>query len=175
MLVRVLSPAEAILHIPALSSILIDCVEGGASVSFMAPMTRAKADAFWRGVAEGVAAGHRILLLAELDGEPVGTAQVVTDLPENQPHRADVAKVLVREAARRQGIGHALMLAAEREALAAGRTLLVLDTAAGEAGRLYARTGWTAVGSIPGYALMPDGAPCATTIFYKRLSPDAAS
>jgi GNAT superfamily N-acetyltransferase len=168
--IRGVDAAEARALVPALSAVLLDCVEGGASVSFMAPLTRERADAFWHSVADGVAAGDRILLVAEEDGEVVGTVQVVFAWPENQPHRADVAKMLVRRSARHLGIGARLMRAAEDAARAAGRTLLVLDTVAGSAAdRLYTRLGWTRVGEIPRYALMPDGQPCATTVFYKDL------
>jgi len=151
----------------------MDCVEGGASVSFMTPLTRERADAFWRGVAEGVAAGDRLLLVAEdrSSGDIVGTVQVVLAVPENQSHRGDVAKMLVRRSARRQGLGARLIRAAEEAALTAGKTLLVLDTVTGgDAERLYERLGWTRVGVVPDYALWPDGRPCDTTFFYKRLS-----
>lgn len=169
--VRRLEAGEARSRVAALSDVLIDCVEGGASVSFMLPMTRAKADAFWLGVADGVAAGDRILLVAEsADGALVGTVQVVFAWPENQPHRADVAKMLVHRSARRHGVGAALMRAAEEAARASGRTLLVLDTVTGsDAERLYARLGWQRVGVVPDYALWPDGRPCDTTIFYRDL------
>jgi GNAT superfamily N-acetyltransferase len=156
----------------ALADILIDCVERGASVSFMHPLPREKAEAFWAGVAESVARDERILLVAESAGEIAGTVQVVFAGPENQPHRADVAKMLVHSRARRRGIAAALMRAAEEAALAAGKTLLVLDTVTGgDAERLYARLGWRRVGVIPDFALFPDGRPCATTYFYKALAP----
>jgi len=160
--------------VPQLSAVLLDCVEGGASVSFMAPLTREKADAFWRRVAEGVKAGDRLLLVAEdrVTGDIVGTVQLVLGLPENQPHRADVAKMLVRRSARRQGIGAGLMGAVEEAARAASRTLLVLDTVTdSDAERLYVRLGWTRVGVVPNYALWPDGRPCDATFLYKSLSP----
>jgi GNAT superfamily N-acetyltransferase len=154
----------------ALGDILIDCVEGGASVGFMRPMTREKADAFWRRVAEGVERGQRVVMVAEDAEGIVGTVQVVFDLPENQPHRGDVAKMLVHGRARRRGVGAALLAAVEREARAAGKTVLVLDAVTGgDAERMYARHGWRKVGVIPRYALMPDGAPCATTYFFKAL------
>jgi len=157
-------------EITDLGDVLIDCVEGGASVSFIWPMTREKADTFWRGVAESVARGERAVLIAE-DSEGIAdTVQVIWAAPENQPHRADVAKMLVHRRARRQGLGDALLAAAEAEARTAGKTLLVLDTVTGsDADRLYARGGWHRVGEIPNYALMPDGAPCPTTVFYKAL------
>jgi len=159
-------------EIQGLSDVLIDCVEGGASVSFMLPMSRAKADAFWRNVAASAARGERIVLAAEEPGGPiVGTAQVVLAQPENQPHRGDLAKMLVHRRARRRGIGAALLAAAERSALDAGKTLLVLDTASDDAERLYARSGWQRCGHIPNYALWPDGTPCATTFFFKVLRP----
>lgn len=142
-------------------------------MSFMAPLTRDRADAFWSRVADGVEAGDRILLVAERPGgEVVGTVQVVFAAPENQPHRADVAKMLVRRSARRHGLGARLMQAAEEAARAAGRMLLVLDTVTGsDAERLYQRLGWIRVGVIPDYARWPDGGLCATTFFYKRLAP----
>ena len=158
-------------EIQGLSDVLIDCVEGGASVSFMLPMARPKAEAFWRRMAASVSRGERIVLAAEdAEGTIVGTVQVVLDQPENQPHRGDVAKMLVHRRARRQGLGAALLAAAERSALSAGKTLLVLDTVTGDDGeRLYVRQGWQRCGEIPHYALWPDGRPCPTTIFFKFL------
>jgi GNAT superfamily N-acetyltransferase len=138
-----------------LADVLIDCVAGGASVSFLHPLSRAKAEAFWRGIAAGVARGERALLVAEDEaGAIVGTVQV-----------------LVHRRARRLGLGARLLAAAEAAALAAGKTLLVLDTVSGSDGdRLYARHGWQALGRIENYALWPDGQPCAATIFYKHLT-----
>lgn len=156
--------------IQGLGDVLIDCVEGGASVSFMLPMTRAKADAFWRNAAASVARGERIVLAAEdATGTIIGTATVMLQQPENQPHRGDIAKMLVHRQARQQGVGAALLMAAEESALRAGKTLLVLDTASADAERLYERQGWQRCGVIPDYALLPDGPPCATIIFYKFL------
>jgi ribosomal protein S18 acetylase RimI-like enzyme len=169
----VLSSHEARAQVRALSAVLIDCVEGGASVSFMAPLPQEKANAFWQRVAESVAAGERILLVARdrSDGRIVGTVQVVLGQPENQPHRADISKMLVHRQARRRGLGTALMRAAEDAARTAGKTLLVLDTATGsDAERLYERLGWTKVGIIPNYALWPQGGFCDTTIFYKQIA-----
>ena len=170
--IRILDDAEAWQRAEALGDVLIDCVEGGASVSFMAPLARERALAFWRGVADGVAAGERLLLVAEdeISGEILGTVQVVFAHQENQPHRGEIAKMLVRRSARRRGIGGALMRAAERAALTAGKCLLVLDTTTGsDAARLYERLGWTRVGDIPGYALWPEGGLCATTYYFKPL------
>lgn len=158
-------------EIGALSDVLIDCVEGGASVSFMLPMTRARTESYWRSMAASLARGERLVLVAEdAAGRIVGTVQVILNLPENQPHRGDVAKMLVHRSARKQGIGAALLVGAERAALAAGRTLLVLDTVTGADGdRLYARGGWQRVGEIPDYALWPGGGYCPTTYYYKKL------
>jgi GNAT superfamily N-acetyltransferase len=157
-------------EIQGLSDVLIDCVEGGASISFMLPMTRAKAERFWQSIAVCVARGERFVLAAEeADGTILGTVQVILEQPENQPHRGDLAKMLVHSRARRRGVGAALLGAAERIALERGKTLLVLDTASGDAERLYVRQGWQRCGEIPDFALMPDGAPCATTFFYKSL------
>lgn len=158
-------------EIRGLSDVLIDCVEGGASVSFMLPMTREKAEAFWQDAAAAVARGERCVLAALDPTERiVGTVTIVLKLPENQPHRGDLAKMLVHRDARRQGVGEALLQAAERAALQAGKTLLVLDTVTGSAAeRLYARQGWVRSGEIPDYALWPDGRPCPTTIYFKAL------
>jgi GNAT superfamily N-acetyltransferase len=154
----------------ALAGILIDCVEGGASVGFMVPLSRERALAFWRRVAQDVASGARALLIAEDAQGIVGTVQLILDLPDNQPHRADLAKMQVHRRARRQGLAEALMRAAEAMARECGRTLLVLDAVTGgDAERLYARLGWQRVGSIPKYALMPGGGHCATTYFYRDL------
>ncbi len=155
----------------ALAEVLIDCVEGGASVSFMWPLPREKALAFWQSVLEGVRRGERLLLVAEDSaGRVHGTVQVVLTMPDNQPHRGDLCKMLVHRRARRCGLGAALLRAAENAARQAGRTLLVLDAVTGgDAERLYARSGWQRVGVIPGYALFPNGGLCDTTYFYKTL------
>jgi len=168
--VRRLDAAQAAAAVDALAEVLIDCVEGGASVSFMLPMTREKSTAFWRAVADGVARSERALLVAEDAHGIVGTVQLVLGLPENQPHRADVAKMLVHRRARRQGIAQRLMSALDTIARDEGRTLLVLDTVTGgDAARLYERLGWERVGVIPGYALLPRGGLCGTTVYYRNL------
>lgn len=171
-----LNAEEAAAAVPALATVLMDCVEGGASVSFIAPLSREKAEAFWSKVAASVGRGETHLLAAS-DGEQlVGTVQLLVGLPENQPHRADVAKMLVHRRVRRRGIAEALMREVEAVALREGRTLLVLDTVTDSAAyRLYQRLGWVSVGEIPGYALWPDGAPCPTTIFYRQLESPGAS
>lgn len=153
-----------------LAAVLIDCVEGGASVSFMHPLTHAKACGFWRALADDVAAGRKLLYAAVEAERIIGTVQVNLAQPENQPHRADIAKMLVHRRARRRGVGAKLMHAAQAGAREAGKTLLVLDTATGgDAERLYARLGWMRVGDVPGYALWPDGRPCSTTFYYRTL------
>lgn len=156
-------------EIAGLADLLMDVVEGGASVSFMHPFTRDKAIAFWRRVAKGVESRERALVVAEDDQGICGTAQLILSLPENQPHRADLAKMLVHRRARRRGIGAAVLSAAENVARELGKILLVLDTASADAARLYERSGWIKVGVIPDYALMPDGAFCDTIIYYRRL------
>lgn len=156
-----------------LADVLIDCVEGGASVGFLLPITRDRALAFWRTALAAADRGDRLVLVAEDSdsGRIVGTVQLVLALPENQPHRADLAKMQVHRRARRRGLGAALVQAAEAAARRAGKTLLVLDTVTGsDAERLYTRLGWRRCGVIPNYALWPDGRPCATTVLYRDLS-----
>ena len=158
-------------EIDALAAILVDCVEGGASVSFMPPLTRERAADFWRGVAQGVANGKRAVFVAEDAGGICGCVQLAFDLPENQPHRADLSKMLVHRRARKRGIGAALVRAAEAAARASGKTLLVLDAVSGGDGaRLYERIGWIRVGDIPNYALFPNGTPCSTAVYYRELA-----
>jgi GNAT superfamily N-acetyltransferase len=153
-----------------LADVLVDCVAGGASVSFMSPFSHDSALGFFRKVAGSVAAGDTVLLAARLDGKIVGTVQLGLDTPPNQPHRADIKKMLVHRAARGRGIGAALMAAVEEEARRHGRWLLVLDTVPGENGhRLYLRGGWTQTGLVPDYAVFPDGRLCDTAIMWKRL------
>jgi GNAT superfamily N-acetyltransferase len=164
---RTVSPEQ----LDELASVLLDCVEGGASVSFMHPLEREAALAFWASVASAVARGDRALLVAEDALGICGTAQLVLALPPNQPHRADVSKVLVHRRARRQGLGAALMRAAEATARDCGKDLLVLDTVTGgDAQRLYERLGWVRVGDVPRFALLPTGEFCSTTYYYRDLS-----
>ncbi|HVM78171.1 MAG TPA: GNAT family N-acetyltransferase [Stellaceae bacterium] len=154
-----------------LAEVLIDCVEGGASVSFMSGLTAEKARRFWTGVAEAADTDGRAVFVAirERDRKIVGTVQMIPAGFENQPHRGEIAKMLVLRSERRQGLGAALMRSAEAAALRAGKTLLTLDTASADAERLYASLGWTCVGVIPDYALLPNGKPCATVFYFKML------
>ena len=164
---RMASVSDA--DIRALAHLLIDCVEGGASVSFMSPLSVDKASAYWRLAAAGTARGARALIVAEDASGIVGTAQLILDLPENQPHRAGLCKMLVHRRARRCVVGAAVLRAAEDLAGELGKSVLVLDTASADAERLYARAGWIRVGVIPGYARWPDGRPCDTVLFYRLL------
>lgn len=160
----------AVAAIPALAEVLADCVDGGASVSFIAPLPLDRAYEFWRGVAEGVSRGERALLAARDDeGTIQGTVHLVLAQPENQPHRADVTKLLVHRRARRSGVGELLMRELERVAMEKGKSLLVLDTASDDAMRLYERLGWNRVGTIPDYALNPDRSFCDTVVYWKAL------
>jgi len=165
----VLDADAAMAAVNELADVLADCVAGGASVSFMLPYSAADAAGFFGKVAASVARGETVLLAARHDGRIVGTVQIGLDTPPNQPHRADIRKLLVHRSARGMGLGAALMGEAERVAREKGRTLLVLDTASGAAERLYARGGWQRVGVIPDYAMWPDGGFCDTTIFWKKL------
>jgi GNAT superfamily N-acetyltransferase len=168
--ISVLDAPIAAAALDQLADVLVDCVAGGASVSFMAPFSKSDGLAFFRKIASSVDAGETVLIAAKLDGRIVGTVQLGLDTPPNQPHRADVKKMLVHRAARSRGIGAMLMAAVEAEAKKRGRWLLVLDTVPGMSGyRLYQRAGWTQSGVIPNYALMPDGALCDTAVFWKRL------
>jgi len=170
-LIRTLSGDELSLRSDELCGLLENCVAGGASVSFMHPLARAKSLLFWSGVAESVTRGERIVLVAEeATGTIVGSVQIVLDQPENQPHRADVSKLLVHERARRKGVARRLMRALENEARTHGKNVLVLDTATGSgAETFYLQCDWQRVGEIPRYALMPDGNVTGTTFFYKHL------
>ncbi|HJT15910.1 MAG TPA: GNAT family N-acetyltransferase, partial [Thermoanaerobaculia bacterium] len=123
---------------------------------------------FWRRVAADL--HRRVLLVAEDDRGICGTVQLIFAEPQNQPHRADVAKMLVHRRARRQGIATALMRELENAARDCGKTLLVLDTADATAERVYERTGWTRLGTIPKYALLPNGGFCDTVVFYRDLT-----
>jgi GNAT superfamily N-acetyltransferase len=165
----VLDAAAAVAAIDELSDVLVDCVAGGASVSFMLPFGRDDAKEFFEKVIASVERGETVLVAAKLNGRIVGTVQLGLDMPPNQPHRADIKKLLVHRAARSHGLGAALMARAEQEAKARGRTLLVLDTAGNEAERLYVRTGWQRVGVVPDYAMWPQGGFCDTFFFWKKV------
>ena len=167
--ILVLDAAAATAAIGELADVLTDCVEGGASVSFMLPYSRADAEQFFETVIASVARDETVLVAAKLDRRIVGTVQLGLDMPPNQPHRGDIKKLLVHRAARNHGLGAALMERAEAEAKTRGRTLLVLDTAGNEAERIYVRSGWQRVGAIPDYAMWPQGGFCATTFFWKRV------
>ena len=167
--VRMLSARDARRDRLALAEVLVDCVTGGASVSFMWPFTIDDANAWWGGVIETVTEDRTVLFGAYLDDALVGTVQLGLDVPQNQRHRGDVRKLLVHRDARGRGIGAALMTALETEAVRRGLSLLTLDTASGSAERLYERLGWTRTGVIPRYALWPGGRFCDTTIFWKAL------
>ena len=164
-----LDAASATAAIGELAEVLVDCVEAGASVSFMLPFGRDDATRFFEKVIAAVARDETVLVAARLDGRIVGTVQLGLDMPPNQPHRGDIKKLLVHRAARKHGSGAALMARAEAEAKRRGRTLLVLDTASGDAERLYVRAGWQRVGIVPDYAMWPGGGFCDTTFFWKRV------
>ncbi len=153
-----------------LAAILVDCVEDNASINFVWPFTLTDAVAWWRGVIDRMDAGTLVLLGAFRDDDLVGSAQLGLEMPPNQRHRAEVRKVIVHRGARGLGIGTALMAALDGEARRRGRTLLTLDTAAGSSGdRLYQRLGWTRFGTVPGFALYPDGQPGDCAFFWKHV------
>ena len=166
-----LPEGDAYAQLGNLSALLIDAVESGASVGFMAGLTPSEAEAFWTEMLEGIPTG-RTHLFAALEGSGlIGAVLLLPAAKPNQPHRADVAKLLVRRSARRRGVASRLMDALERRALALGRTLLTLDTAT-ETGAepFYRGRGYQRAGVVPNYALMPDGSFCATSIYYKQLA-----
>jgi GNAT superfamily N-acetyltransferase len=168
--IRRLDAADARARLRELAEVLVDCVEGGASISFMWPFSISEAEEFFRKVVNGVAGGERILLAAFDGSRLIGTVQLITALPPNQPHRAEVAKLLVHRSARGAGVARDLMIEVERQAVTAGKTLLVLDTVTGGAAeRLYERLNWMKAGIIPRYALFPDGRLADTTIFWKEI------
>lgn len=169
--IRLLSAVAARAVSTDLCDVLVDCVNGGASVGFMQPYGPTDAAVYWQGVADAVESGAMLLLVAEIEGKVVGTVQVGAAQMPNQPHRGDLKKLLVHRSARGKGLARLLMEAAEREAARLGKTLLVLDTATGsEAEAIYPRLGWQRVGVIPDYAMWPEGGLCDTTFFYKRIS-----
>ncbi|NDQ57689.1 MAG: GNAT family N-acetyltransferase [Acidipila sp.] len=168
--IRQLDAAEGRQYLGALADVLLDCVAGGASVSFMASLSKAEAETFFAGVLEGVRKGERILLAAFIESKLLGTVQVLLATPPNQAHRADVAKLLVAREARGQGVGSRLMERAEQASREAGRSLLVLDTVTGDqAEKLYLRMGWSKTGVIPKYAVYPDGRWCDTSVMWKWI------
>jgi GNAT superfamily N-acetyltransferase len=168
--VRRLAGAELHARLDALAAVLADCVAGGASVSYMDPFSHEQARTAFESFAAEVDEGRRVLLAAFDDGRVVGTVQVILEVPPNQPHRGEIAKLLVHRSARKRGVARLLMEHAEIEARTEGKTLLNLDTVTGDdAERLYTRLGWQRVGVIPGYALYPDGRPCDTTVFFKII------
>jgi GNAT superfamily N-acetyltransferase len=169
-MIRPLPSNEAAPRLDELAALLVNAVESGASVNFMRGFTLEEAAGFWRGQLPGLADGSRVIVTAEADGRIVGTTVVTFAHQPNQPHRAEIGKMLVHSRHRRQGLGARLLSAAEATASAAGRTLLVLDTESGSAGeRLYLRSGWTKVGEIPNYSFDPDGRLRAASIFYKNM------
>ena len=168
--VRRLAGAELRSELDGLAAVLADCVAGGASVSYMDPFSHEQARSAFEGFSAEVDQGRRLLIAAFDDDTVVGTVQVILAVPPNQPHRGEIAKLLVHRSARRRGVAQLLMEHAEAEARAEGKTLLNLDTVTGDpAERLYVQLGWQRVGVIPGYALYPDGRVCDTTIFYKAI------
>ncbi len=169
--IRALPACEFAARLPELNDVLISCVAGGASVSFMHPLSAEKATDFWQSVGRSVGHQQRVVLVAEDRlRRNIGTVQLITDQPENQPHRADVAKLLVHPQARRQGVAQRLMQQLESVAKVQGKSVLVLDTATGSSAEmLYQNLGWQRVGDLPDYALMPEGTFCSTTFYYKHL------
>jgi ribosomal protein S18 acetylase RimI-like enzyme len=155
----------------ALSEILIETVANGGSVSFMHPLSQQAASDFWQASLASAGRGERIVLGAFENDHLIGTVTLLLDLPPNQPHRAEIAKMMTRISHRNRGVATALMGTAEAMAIDRGRTLLVLDTALEDgASWLYERMGFTLAGIIPDYALKPHGGLTGTMIYWKRLA-----
>jgi len=169
--IELLTEAEAVAAVPQLAQIHIDCVATGAGVSFMHPLSTERAEAFWRReVVPKIASGDSAIFVARHDARIIGTVQLLLTMRENQPHRGEIAKLLVAPAERRKGVARALMEEAQKYAAEAGKTLLLLDTETGGlAEQLYLSMGWQEVGVVPGFALTPHGELCATTFLYKVL------
>jgi GNAT superfamily N-acetyltransferase len=156
--------------VDGLSDVILDAVQSGAGVSFMADLTRDGAAAWWRGLLRG-ATPRTVILVARDESGIVGTVQLQPAWPPNQPHRADVAKLMVHRRARGRGVARALMEELEQQARVQRFTLLLLDTCKGSAAeRLYTSMGWTRVGEVPNFALNPDGSWCDTVFFYKNIA-----
>ena len=155
--------------VQGLAELLLDAVDSGASVSFMPDLQRDQAEEWWRKKLEA-ATDRAVILIARDDEGIVGTVQLEPSWAPNQPHRADVIKLLVHRRARGNGVARALMQELERRAIEKRFTVLVLDTCKGTpAERLYASLGWVSIGAVPNYALYPDGSPCDAVFFYRQL------
>ena len=171
MIIRTLDPGTDAAQLPCLAALMVEAVAGGGSIGFMAGFDQAGALSWWRGRLAAAAQGEVQILVALDDDGIIGTVSLVPAAMPNQPHRADIAKMMVAQRARGRGVGAALLTAVEALAMAQGRTTLVLDTISGSAAaRLYERAGWEKVGDIPAYALMPDGKMAPTTFYTKRLA-----
>lgn len=170
--IRILDKAATLTALTELGHLFGETVRGGASMGYMLPFPPEEAEGYWRGVAEAVGRGEIVLLVVEEAGRIAGSVQLGIAMPPNQPHRADIKKLMVHPSARGRGLSRRLMDAAESEAIVRERSLLVLDTATGEpAEKIYQHLGWQEAGTIPGYALFPDGSPCDTTFYYKTFQP----
>ena len=173
MKIEIISAETGAARMEELTALVHDAVAHGASIGFMAGVTRDEAAAFWRKNLAEISGGARVLIGAfDEKGKLTGTVQLALEMRANGRHRAEVQKLLVFHAARRRGIGAALMARLEKEARSRGRTLLFLDTSVGEAGaeKFYERLGYERCGGIPDYAANPDGTLAANAIFHKRLA-----
>lgn len=170
MQIRALTEAIDPRQLEDLCALLIDAVEGGASLGFLKPMDLERAQTYWESVSKAVLAGEKALLVAEIEGAILGTVQVVLDMPQNQPHRGEISKMIVHTKVRQLGLGMRLLGASEERAQLAGKSLLVLDTQTGSAAEhLYRKAGYSPLPPLPDYALTPDGVLAPTTIFWKRI------
>ena len=169
-MIRIYGPAEFEKHIPRFAEILMDAVDSGAGVSFMKPLAREEAEGFWHGQLQGIAAGKTFPIIAEQDGKIAGLVLLLKAWAPNQPHRCDVAKLLVHRDFRRQGHATALMQALEAKARASGLTMINFDAVAGSVAEdFYKALGFICVGHYPDYAYSGDGKLDGTALFYKRV------
>ena len=173
--VLVVPPREFPALCDRLGEILADAVQDGAGVGFVLPFTASDGAAYWRGRAAEVGAGSRVVLVARRAAEVVGTVSLLPAPMPNQPHRADISKLLVHSAHQRHGVATALMRAAHAHARSLGRTLVTLDcVTGGHQERFYRGLGYQVVGTVPGYALSPDGRPEAATFLFRDLAASGA-
>lgn len=171
--IETLTPERMEHLLPEYVALLQELILDGFSLGFLPPFPAEEAETYWRSIIEGLRDGSYIVLAATRDGKLLGSVQLELMWKPNQPHRVELQKLLVLAAERRHGLGRRLMAAAEEATRVAGRFLIVLDTQTeSDAYYLYQKLGYHIAGTVPGFALLPDGSYCPTTYFYKQLATD---